>query len=248
MPDMTLKSDSHSIVVTGIGALTANGHSAQDSFSNILTGTTGIAPIQRWDVADWEFKLGGEIKNYDAARLIEDRKLLKLISRQDVVGLNAVKQALQDSHLLKWRESLTDNEQKDFNERTGVFVASPGNRFEQQYDFLPVFANAGKNLENFGEKIFDHVHPMWLLRILPNNVLAYTGIQYGFKGVNENIVNHAISGTQAIAEACRFLRQGLIDRAVVVAYECAVEPESQIYYGSLGTLSATGLKAPLVLF
>lgn len=230
-----------SIVVTGVGALTPLGHSAFETYQAIKAGQTGITSIQQWDVSHWEYPLGAEIKNYDPRTLISDRKLLKLISKQDVIGLNAVNQALNDSQLLEYRENLNEVKQIEFNDKTGVFVGSPGNRFEQQYDFLPLFANAQGNMKSFGEKIFDVVHPTWLLRILPNNVLAYVGIQHGFKGINHNIVNHAISGLQAIAEACRFLRQGLIERAVVVAYESAIEPEGQMYYGRLGLLSPDGL-------
>ena len=53
-------------------------------------------------------------------------------------------------------------------------------------------------MQEFAKQLFDEVHPMWLLRILPNNVLAYTGITYGFKGPNHNVTNHAVGGTQAI--------------------------------------------------
>ena len=65
---------------------------------------------------------------------------------------------------------------------------------------------AGEDISVFGSEAMDQVHPMWLLRTLPNNVLAYTGIGHGFKGANENVTAHGISGAQAIAEACRYLR------------------------------------------
>jgi 3-oxoacyl-[acyl-carrier-protein] synthase-1 len=82
---------------------------------------------------------------------------------------------------------------------------------------------------------------MWLLRTLPNNVLAYVGIAHGFKGANENVTAHGVSGVQAVAEACRYLRDGAIDRAVVVAYDSAAEPEAVVYYTAMGLV---GTKAP----
>lgn len=228
------------VVITGFGALTAIGNTAEESWQNICQGKSGIAPIQQWDAREFEYPLGGELKDYNPRKMIADRKLLKLLSRQDVIGLNAVTQALEHSQLLAYRETLADA--TEFNDRTGVFVGSPGNRFQQQYDFLPLFTHAKGDIKEFNTALFEHIHPMWLLRILPNNVLAYAGILNGFKGANENITNHAISGSQAIAEAYRWISGGDIDRAVVVAYEAGVEPEGQIYYGGLGALSANDLK------
>lgn len=239
---MTTSSKTQKFVVTGLSALTSAGDTADSTFSALLNGQSGINIIEQWDISQWKFKYAAELKNYNPQQLVKDRKLLKLISRQDVIGLNSVEQALHHSGILDYRHSLSEQEVTRFNERTGVFVGSPGNRFEQQYDFLPVFEDANKDLRTFGEKVFEHIHPMWLLRILPNNVLAYVGIQYGFKGTNENIVNHATSSMQAIIEACRYIRNGAIDRAIVVGYECAVEPEGQTYYGELGVLSDRDLK------
>jgi 3-oxoacyl-[acyl-carrier-protein] synthase-1 len=227
------------VVITGLGCITASGANLDNTWQAICAGQTGLSPIKQWDVANWEHPLAGEIKNYNANQLISDRKLLKFLSRHDVIGLNAVAQAIKHSELLKYRASLTDPQ--DFNERTGIYVGSPGVRYHQQYDFHPLMSFANNDMKKFGEALFDHVHPMWLLRVLPNNVLAYTGIQYGFKGANQNITNHAVSGIQAIAEAYHALREGIIDRAVIVAYDASVEPQTQIYYGCLGLLSADGI-------
>lgn len=227
------------IVITGLGCITASGANLDNTWQAICTGQTGLSTIQQWDVNNWEHSIGGEIKNYNPNQLIPDRKLLKFLSRHDVIGLNAVSQAITHSEILKYQSSLADP--TDFNERTGVYVGSPGVRYQQQYDFHPLMSFAKGDMKKFGEALFQHVHPMWLLRVLPNNVLAYTGIQYGFKGPNQNITNHAVSGNQAIAEAYHALREGIIDRAVVIAYDASVEPQTQIYFGCLGMLSANGI-------
>jgi 3-oxoacyl-[acyl-carrier-protein] synthase-1 len=92
-------------------------------------------------------------------------------------------------------------------------------------------------MQAFAKQLFDEVHPMWLLRILPNNVLAYTGITYGFKGPNHNVTNHAVGGTQALLEAYHAIRSGQAERAVVVAYDVGTEPQALLYYEKLGVLS-----------
>jgi 3-oxoacyl-[acyl-carrier-protein] synthase-1 len=233
-------SDANRVVITGMGAITASGSTLDATWDALLAGEQGISEIQHWDISSWPYRMGGEIKSFEPTKLLPDRKLLKVISRQDVWGMNAVMQAIKHSGLLEYRETLSAV--GDFNERTGVFVGSPGNKYYQQYDFLPLLAKSNGDMTQFAEQLFSEVHPMWLLRILPNNVLAYTGITYGFKGVNHNIANHAVGGTQALIEAYHAIKAGQADRAVVVAYDVGTEPQSLYYYAKLGLISSTDLK------
>lgn len=227
------------VVVTGWGGLSSVGHSIEETWNKVKQGQGGIDKITAWDTHDWDYQLGAEIRNFDPKPFI-DRKLLKLISRHDTFGLAAVDQAITHFQLVTYRNSLADP--TEFNERTGVYVSSSGSKFYQQYDFFPLLTHVEGDLKKFGSEISNIVHPMWLLRILPNNVLAYTGIQYGFKGPNQNIVNHSVGGVQAITEAALELQRGTMDRAVVVGYDSVVEPQLQIYFSALGVLSKNGLK------
>lgn len=228
------------IVITGWGCLTSAGHCVDETWNTIKQGKSNIGPIKAWDTNDWEYSLGAEIQDFDARKLISDRKLLKMLSRHDVIGLNSVEQAVKHSQLLPYRDSLADP--TEFNESMGVYVASPGSKFHQQYDFFPLLTHAQGNLQRFGSELNSIVNPMWLLRTLPNNVLAYTGIQYGFKGANQNIINHSVGGTQAILEATYALQRGTIKRAVVVGYDAMIEPQTQTYYAALGVVSKNGIK------
>ena len=228
------------VVITGYGCLTASGGDAAATWEAILAGESGIQEVETWDSAGWPYRLAGEIKDYSPRDLISDRKLLKFITRQDVIGLNAVAQAVSHSGIIEYRDGLVDP--TSFNDRTGVFVGSPATKYRYQHDYLAPLANAAGDSREFGVRAVEEVHPMWLLRTLPNNVLAYVGIQYGFKGANANVTAHGVSGSQAIAEACRYLKDGAIERAIVVGYDSASEIEALPYYASLGLLSSRGLR------
>lgn len=231
---------SNRVFVTGFSALTANGDTADATWNAILAGRSDISEVSQWDMSSWKHRLGGEIKNFQPAKMLPDRKLVKVISRQDAMGIYAAVQAVNHSQLLGYRQTLESVD--SFNEQTAVFVGSPGNKYFQQYDFLPLLAKTGSDMRAFAEQLFNEVHPMWLLRILPNNVLAYTGITYGFKGPNHNITNHAVSGTQALLEAYHAIRSGQAERAVVVAYDMGIEPQAIFYYEKLGVISERHLK------
>lgn len=233
-------SDFNRVFITGRSALTAAGATADDTWNAVVSGESGINEIKYWDLTQWSHRLGGELKDFQPAKMLPDRKLIKVISRQDVMGINAAMQAVEHSQMISYRDSLPSAE--EFNEQTAVYVGSPGNKYFQQYDFLPLLAKTQGNMQSFAKQLFDEVHPMWLLRILPNNVLAYTGITYGFKGPNHNVTNHAVGGTQAILEAYHAIRSGQADRAVVVAYDMGIEPQALFYYEKLGVLSDRHLK------
>lgn len=233
-------SDTNRVFITGLSALTACGDTADKTWAAVMAGESGLGEIKQWDLASWTHRLGGELKNFQPAHMLPDRKLMKVISRQDVMGINAAMQAVDHSQLINYRDTL--NSADAFNEETAVFVGSPGNKYFQQYDFLPLLAKTGKDMQQFANQLFSEVHPMWLLRILPNNVLAYTGITYGFKGTNQNVTNHAVGGTQAMIEAYQAIKNGQAERAIVVAYDIATEPQALFYYDKLGVLSARHLK------
>jgi len=233
-------SDLTRVMITGMGAVSASGMHIEAMWDALLLGNTGIDEIKTADISTWSHRLGGEIKDYQPAKMLPERKLLKAISRQDVLGISAAMQAIEDSQILPYRDGLADR--TVFNEKTGVFVGSPGNKYDQQYDFLPLMAKTQNHMQAFGAELMNEVHPMWLLRILPNNVLAYTGITYGFKGANHNVVNHATGGMQALLEAYHAIQSGQADRVVVVAYDVGTDLQASFYYERLGLLSAQHLK------
>ena len=230
------------VLITGIGAVTGTGQTAEAGYQALMSGQQALKELQTWDLSSWTHRLGAELEQYQPATLLPDRKLTKVISRQDVLGIAAGTQAMTQSQLPDYFQQLPEAEQIGFAEDSAVFVGSPGNKFFQQYDFLPLLAKSRGDMHVFAEHLFSEVHPMWLLRILPNNVLAYLGIHYGWKGVNHNITNHAVSGMQALLEAYQAIASGQASRAIVVGYDVGTDTQAMYYYAKLGLLSERDLK------
>ncbi len=115
------------VVITGYGCLTASGADAEATWKAVLEGESGILEAATWDSSGWPWRLAGEIKDYSPRDLVSDRKLLKFITRQDVIGLNAVTQAVAHSGIIEHRDELADP--TSFNDRTGVFVGSPATKY-----------------------------------------------------------------------------------------------------------------------
>lgn len=229
------------VYITGYSALSAAGHDVQSHWDALMQGKTHIAPCQEYALEGWSNQWAGEIKDFNWSRALPDRKLMKVISKQDVMGLYTAFQAADHCGLTDYLKKATDEDIR-LCDRTGVFVGSPGNKYFQQYDFLSLVGQSKGDMQYFAKNLFESVHPMWLLRILPNNVLAYTGIQLNCKGINHNITNHAVGGMQALIEAYWAIETGQADRVIVVAYDIGTEPQARFYYEQLGVLSENGLK------
>lgn len=234
--------DSTPIAITGTGAVCGAGLSVDAIWNAIISGKSAIASIEQWDASRWPVKLSAEVRNVDNRTLVEDRKLHKMISRTDLFGLFAAHQAVEQSGLIPYRDTLADAAKKQFNDRSGIFTGSGGGNYRGAYDFFPAMTAAGGSLHQFGGEFSASVNPMWLLRILPNNVLCHVGIRYGFKGTNACVTNQCVSGVIAVAEAAAALRNDEADRATVASHDTPFEPEAFYNYYQLGLLSDDTLR------
>lgn len=228
------------IVITGTGAVCSAGSTAGSIWEALKAGASALGPVERWDSTGWEAPLGGEIAESNRT-LVPDRKLHKSISRTDMFGLYAADQAVQQSGLLQYRDSLGEDAVPTFNDRSGVIAGSGGGGFDSTYDYLPLIAEVDADLPSFGRELGNMVTPMWLLKNLPNNVLCHVGIRYQFKGTNACITNHCVSGSLAVAESAESIRSGEADRMTAVGHDAPLEPESVHYHRQAGLLSGEGL-------
>lgn len=230
------------VLITGSGAICGAGRSPGDIFSAVAAGRSAIAPIEQWNSAHWPARLAAEVRDYNAAALIGDRKLVKFVRRTDVFGLYAADRAIDSAGFGEYRATLDEAAASRFNDGCGVYVGSGGGAFQNQYDYFPLLTTAAGSLEAFGRELEATVNPMWLLRSLPNNVLGHVGIRQTLKGPNACITNHSVSGLLAIAEAVDALRNGDCQRAVAIGHDASIEPQMVLYYHAVGLLSEDALR------
>lgn len=76
--------NSNRVFITGLSALTPCGENAEQTWQAILAGQSGIAEVTQWDLSSWTHRLGGELRHFQPAKMLPDRKLVKVISRQVV--------------------------------------------------------------------------------------------------------------------------------------------------------------------
>lgn len=229
------------IVFTGSGIVCGAGGSVAEVWEMLSSGETAVRPFTQFDPANWPVQVASEVLLSDRD-LVSDRKLHKTISRTDMFGIFAAEQALAESGLPAYRETLPEADQAGWNDRTGLIVGTGGGNYKSNYDYLPLMTEAEVApegaLHHFGKELGNQVTPMWLLKNLPNNVLCHVGIRGQYKGTNACITNQCSSGILAVAEAACAIANGEADRIAAVGHDSPFEPEMVYYYHKLGLMSA----------
>src|ERR1700675_2698843 len=126
------------VVLPGSGAICAAGRSPGEIWDAVWTGRTAIRPIEQWDPSGWPTSLAGEIPEFDARTLVEDRKVHKLLQRSELLGLYVAGRALDESGFVAYRETLEAPGAAEVNDRTGVYVGLAGGGCQNEYEFFPL--------------------------------------------------------------------------------------------------------------
>ncbi len=86
------------VVITGLGALTPLGNNVQAFVNNLWKGTSGAAPITRFNAERFRTKFACELKDYDVKPLL-DKKEIKNSDLFTQYALVAADEAIKDSGL-----------------------------------------------------------------------------------------------------------------------------------------------------
>src|SRR6476660_8780115 len=121
-------------LITGAGAVCGSGVGTAAIWDAIAAGRSAIGPIQQWDVTGWPTTMAAELNGVDNRTLVEDRKLHKLISRTDMLGLYAASEAIKQSQIDAFRQGLDADAIPRFNDRSGIFAGSGGGNYKTNYD------------------------------------------------------------------------------------------------------------------
>ncbi|MGW8183712.1 MAG: beta-ketoacyl synthase N-terminal-like domain-containing protein, partial [Burkholderiales bacterium] len=65
------------VAITGLGLVTPVGLDVASTWDALLAGRSGAAPISLFDASGFPVRIAAEVKGFDPAAAIDDRKLLK---------------------------------------------------------------------------------------------------------------------------------------------------------------------------
>ncbi|HVO65570.1 MAG TPA: beta-ketoacyl-ACP synthase II [Syntrophales bacterium] len=192
------------IVITGIGAVTPLGNTAEDTWREIRKGKSGIGKITKFDATGYRTRIAGELKNFDALKFISKKEVRKF-DDFIIYALAASEMALADAEL-------SINEKNA--ERAGVIIGS---------------AIGGlATLEREKEKILHggpgKVSPFAIPAVLANLGAGNVSIRFGAKGPINCPATACSSGTNAIGDAMRIISGNYADVVIAGGVDAAITP------------------------
>ena len=84
------------VVVTGLGVISPVGNDVETAWGNLIRGQSGLRVLTKFDVARYEAKAAGEVRDFDAVQWLDPNTVRRSDPRCGS-GVAAGKQALQDS-------------------------------------------------------------------------------------------------------------------------------------------------------
>ena len=154
------------VVVTGIGAVTPVGNTAEETWANLLAGKSGAAPITSFDTTNFKTKFACEVKGLNINDFI-DRKEARKMDRYTQLAIIAAKQAIEDSQV--------DLDAID-KQRVGVVygVGIGGIKtFEDEVTYYGLHQEAGPKF-----------NPFFIPKMIADIASGQISILYGFNGPN----------------------------------------------------------------
>lgn len=192
------------VVITGLGAVTPLGHTAQVSFAAARQGACGVDKITAFDVSDHKVKLAAEVKNLRVEEHL-DKKEARKLDRFTQFALIAAQEAMQDSGLKL--------EQED-RARIGVSVSSGIGGLSA------IEREHSKGLDHS----FDRVSPFFIPMSIGNMAAGHIAITYGLQGMCTCPVTAFAGGTNAVGDSFRQVRDGYADVMVCGGAEASITP------------------------
>lgn len=195
------------VVVTGIGAVSPLGNSAEETWKNALEGKSGAAPITHFDATNFRSHFACELKDFDPALYI-DKKEARKMDPYCQYALAAAKMAIEDSAMDM--ESVNKN-------RIGVVL---GVGIGGMKTFEEEAGNWAVNGANLGPKF----GPFFVPKMIADIAAGHISIMYGFHGPNYITSSACASSTNALADAFNLIRLGKADVIVSGGAEAAIIP------------------------
>ena len=183
--------DKRRVVITGMGAVTPLGLTLEESWAAVKAETCGIGPITQYDTTNQKVKLAGEVRDFNPEQYIDKREVRKT-DRFVQFALASAAQAMEHSGLVMENEN---------SQRCGVVFASG----------IGGFSTIQNECLKGNEKGYDRVSPYFIPMAISNMAAGNIAIRFGFHGMCTCPVTACASGTNAVGDAFRQIRDGYAD-------------------------------------
>lgn len=177
------------VVITGVGAITPLGLTAEATWRGLLEGRSGVRLITEINVEDYPTKIAGLARGFAPERYM-DRKEARRMGRYSQLAVAAAGMALQDAGLSPGNIS---------GEQVGVILGTSG---------IGALEETEKACRILLAKGGMRISPFFAVTVSLNVAAHHIARLHGLEGYNSTVVTACASGTQAIGEATEVIRRG----------------------------------------
>ena len=205
------------VVATGLGLITPLGIGVEETWSALCAGKSGIAEITRFDASDFNTKIAGEVKDFQAGDFLpkkEARRTESFIA----YAVAASRMALEDSGLV------IDSSNA---ERVGVLTGCG-------LGGLLILEQTSRTLDKKGPR---RVSPFFIPMMIGNMAPGMVSIHLGAKGPNLSVATACAAGTHAIGEAYKIIKTGAADAMITGGVESVITPTCVAGFNAMKALS-----------
>ena len=192
------------VAITGLGPITAIGTGIDAFWTGLRNERSPVRKITRFDASPWKSRIAAEVDDFDAANYM-DSKLAKRYDRFAQFSVASARMALEDAGL---RPDSIDPD------RAAVQMGSA----------LGGMSHAEEQVGKLMMSGIRAVDPTVALTTFCGAASCAVAIEFGFTGPNSTNAMSCASGTIAVGEAWRLIRDGLADVALAGGVEAPLSP------------------------
>jgi len=205
------------VVVTGLGAITPLGKTLTETWEGLVNGKSGARPITHFDASKFKTQFACEVKDFEPTQYF-DRKEARKLDRYAQFALVAADEAIADSGL--------EVEKLDLD-RIGVIFSSG----------IGGISTFQEEVENYDEERGPRFNPFFIPKMIADISAGHISMKYGFRGPNFSVVSACASSTNAIADACNYIRLGKANAIVTGGAEAAITSAGVGGFNAMNALS-----------
>jgi 3-oxoacyl-[acyl-carrier-protein] synthase II len=214
-------------VITGVGPVTCIGTGREQFWQGLRAEQSGIRRITSFDTTPFNAHCAGEILDWIPENYFPPHRL-KRLDRYAQFAVASAKLALEDAGIVYSREKP--------QHRIGVSFGTA----------LGGVSNAETQHAHFLKKGTRGVNQTLALQVFGGSAHTNIAIEFGFRGVGTTNSNSCASGTIAVGEALRYIRDDFADVIIAGGSEAPLSPLTFGAFAIIKTMSQfTGEPAAL---
>ena len=175
------------VVITGMGVVTALGHTVDEFWRRLVAGESGVDRITRFDDSVLSVHIAAELKDFDAHNYM-DKRCARRMDDFSRYAVAAARMAQEESGL----DVAAEPDRIGAVLGTGVGGVTT---FQNQIDAMR-------------EKGADRINPLFIPTMIPNMAAGQVSLELGTKGPLTAVCTACAAGSNAIGDASEVIRRG----------------------------------------